>query len=338
MAEAPKHGITKLAGYYQRFARLEASGQSAIYESLASAIASDDSILEKIAELPPRKRQPNLLFGVVNLLYGREKSAAERLELIQENWSVIRNQVENRNTQTNEPARTAILLPVLAQMRQPIALLELGAAAGLCLVPDMYDFSYMQRDKSPNCKYRPRFNCELLNDVPIPDEYPDIIWRRGIDLEPIDLRDEDSRRWLEALVWPEHGERLNNLRLAIDAVKTSPPELIAADFLSETSRLFEGAPKGASQIVMHSAALAYVEKEDRQRFAERMRRSPYHWLSFEGAGVMPFEPDVRDPPIRRGAFELRLNGQLVAQASPHGQWIEWVRDREIVNEILDAKR
>jgi hypothetical protein len=69
-----------------------------------------------------------------------------------------------------------------------------------------------------------------------------------------------------------------------------------------------------------------------------MRRSPYHWLSFEGAGVMPFEPDVRDPPIRRGAFELRLNGQLVAQASPHGQWIEWVRDREIVNEILDAKR
>jgi hypothetical protein len=42
----------------------------------------------------------------------------------------------SRSTQTNEPARCATLLPVLAQLPQPLALNEVGASAGLCLLPD----------------------------------------------------------------------------------------------------------------------------------------------------------------------------------------------------------
>jgi hypothetical protein len=38
-----------------------------------------------------------------------------------------------RRTQTNEPARCATLIPALASLRQPLALLEVGASAGLCL-------------------------------------------------------------------------------------------------------------------------------------------------------------------------------------------------------------
>ena len=36
-----------------------------------------------------------------------------------------------RRTQTNEPARCAVLLPALAQLPQPLALIEAGASAGL---------------------------------------------------------------------------------------------------------------------------------------------------------------------------------------------------------------
>ncbi len=47
-----------------------------------------------------------------------------------------------RSTQTNEPARCATVLPVLAQLPQPLALLEVGAAAGLCLLPEYYAYDY----------------------------------------------------------------------------------------------------------------------------------------------------------------------------------------------------
>ena len=41
-----------------------------------------------------------------------------------------------RSTQTNEAGRCAALLPVLALLPQPLALLEVGTSAGLCLFPD----------------------------------------------------------------------------------------------------------------------------------------------------------------------------------------------------------
>ena len=44
--------------------------------------------------------------------------------------------------QTNEAGRCAVLLPVLAALPQPLALLEVGASAGLCLYPDRYAYRY----------------------------------------------------------------------------------------------------------------------------------------------------------------------------------------------------
>lgn len=40
-----------------------------------------------------------------------------------------------RRTQTNEPARCAVLLPALAQLPQPLALIEVGVSAGFGGVP-----------------------------------------------------------------------------------------------------------------------------------------------------------------------------------------------------------
>ena len=44
--------------------------------------------------------------------------------------------MRTRATQTNEAGRCAILLPVLAALPQPLALLDVGASAGLCLYRD----------------------------------------------------------------------------------------------------------------------------------------------------------------------------------------------------------
>ena len=55
---------------YLAFARGQAAGVSPSYEALARAVAADAHLLALLADLPPAKRQPNLLFGVVRQLGG----------------------------------------------------------------------------------------------------------------------------------------------------------------------------------------------------------------------------------------------------------------------------
>jgi hypothetical protein len=59
-------------------------------------------------------------------------------------WKDLRPVMLERSTQTNEPARCAALLPLLVLVRlpQPLALLEVGATARLCLLPDFYAYDY----------------------------------------------------------------------------------------------------------------------------------------------------------------------------------------------------
>nr|WP_275311681.1 DUF2332 family protein [Streptomyces yunnanensis] len=47
-------------------------------------------------------------------------------------WDEVSSLMLVRLTQTNESARCATLLPVLATLPQPLALIEVGASAGLC--------------------------------------------------------------------------------------------------------------------------------------------------------------------------------------------------------------
>lgn len=43
-------------------------------------------------------------------------------------------------TQTNEPAPGTALLPLWAGSARPLTLIEVGAAAGLCLYPESYSY------------------------------------------------------------------------------------------------------------------------------------------------------------------------------------------------------
>lgn len=44
-----------------------------------------------------------------------------------------------------------------------------------------------------------------------------IVWRAGIDLNPLDIDEPDDRRWLHALVWPDHRDRAALLDAALRA-------------------------------------------------------------------------------------------------------------------------
>ena len=48
--------------------------------------------------------------------------------------------MRSHHTQTNEVGRCAVILPALPAA--PIALIEVGASAGLCLLFDKYQYDY----------------------------------------------------------------------------------------------------------------------------------------------------------------------------------------------------
>lgn len=124
-----------------------------------------------------------------------------------------------RRTQTNEPARCATLLPLLALLPQPLALLEIGASAGLCLLPDLHAYEYNHTIHiSPAARagvVPPTFRCGANEKTALPARNVDVVWRRGLDLEPVRVHDGDDVAWLEALVWPEEQDRGDRLRKAL---------------------------------------------------------------------------------------------------------------------------
>jgi len=216
---------------YREFAAREARGRSPLYERLALGVAADADIAHLLDRVPPSKRQPNLLFATVRFLGGMGTDFAADL--------LIR-----RRTQTNEVGRCAILLPVLARLEGPLALVEVGASAGLCLLLDRYQYRYGdQLVGDPSAPLL--LECQAIGPVPKPKHVPDVVWRRGIDVAPIDVTDDDAVRWLEACVWADQTERTARLRAAVEVARREPPVVEQGDALERTAE--EAGVRGTRQ-------------------------------------------------------------------------------------------
>ena len=108
------------AATYAEFAAREARRLSPTYERLSVAVSGDGEMLSLLGTLPPAKRQPNLLFGVVRFLGGPVDDPTAFHDYAVANWATIEAEMLNRATQTNEAGRCALLMP--AALPQPLAL------------------------------------------------------------------------------------------------------------------------------------------------------------------------------------------------------------------------
>lgn len=197
------------ADRYRWFGQYEARGASPCHEAWSLGVAGDGEVLARIDSLPARERQPNLVFAAARFAgLAPGPYAAFRDELLSR-WDEVRAITATHRTQTNEAGRCAVLLPVLTQLDGPLALIEVGASAGLCLYPDRYAYAYDDRPVlsptgvSGGRGAPPILPCATTGPVPFPSELPQVVWRAGIDLNPLDVGDDDDVRWLETLVWPE---------------------------------------------------------------------------------------------------------------------------------------
>jgi hypothetical protein len=305
----------------------------------AFAVAEDPDVQALLGELPPAKQQPNLLFaaarwhGAAPVPYAADDGLRA---VLLDRWQDVRATMLARATQTNEVGRCATLLPVLGGLTGPLALLEVGASAGLCLFPDRYSYRYsgqVEAALDPVDGPSPVVvECLTEGAPPVPATMPEVVWRRGIDLRPLDVRDDDAMRWLEHLVWPEHQDRRARLAAAVQLVRTDPPVLVTGDLVTELPRLAAQAPPDATLVVFHSAVLAYLSESDREGFRSAVQgviEQGGHWVSNEGPAVLP-DLAATAPPPRDGSvlgtapFLLALDGRAVAWTQGHGRAISWI--------------
>ena len=245
---------------YEYFAE---GGDSPCFLEWALGVAGDPEVREWIETLPEDKQQPNLVFAAARWhgVPAPGPYAGLRTALLSDDGT-IRATILARATQTNEAGRLATLVPAFAMVADgdPIALLEVGASAGLCLYPDRWGYEWVTDDGVRTAgPAAPTLRCTVRGAGPLPSAPPTVAWRGGIDLHPLDVTDADQMAWLSMLVWPEHDDRREQLGRAIEIARTDPPEIVAGDLFDELPGQVERASQHGRVVVFHSAVIAYLE-------------------------------------------------------------------------------
>jgi hypothetical protein len=160
----------RVSTVYLRFAEDEVRNKSPLYCELLRGVASDPDVIGFLLTLPREKRQPNLLLAAVRHLLGTPSGWDQFRRGVLQYKDALRAAMLARSTQTNEPWRCAALLPVLAGLPEPLALLEVGASAGLCLLPDFYAYDYGGAILGPKAQRLtpPVFPCTVNAATPVP--------------------------------------------------------------------------------------------------------------------------------------------------------------------------
>src|SRR3954467_14084816 len=262
---------------YRNFA-VYAAGNSPCFEAWAVGVAEDREVQGWLAEVPEPKRQPNLVFAAARW-HGLAAPAPydDLRRALLGDTGRIRATILERATQTNEVGRLATLLPAFASVTGdgPVGLLEVGASAGLCLSPDRWSYTWTTDDGTVTAgSARPTLHAAVSGPAPLPDDVPQVAWRGGIDLNPLDASDPDTCRWLMALVWPEHEDRRARLEEALDIACRQPLDLRRGDLVrglpGVAAEALTALPEDAVLLVFHSAVIAYLDVPGRERFAALM--------------------------------------------------------------------
>lgn len=224
--------------------------------------------------------------------------------------------------QTNEVRRSAVLIPaahwLAARHPMPLTLSELGASGGLNL-----GFPGFALD-TPAGRLGPADPVLTLTpdwQGPLPAAaILRVADRRGVDLNPVDVTDEDARLRLFSYLWPDQPARAALTRAAI-AAHAAPVD--RGDAIEWLAKRLETMPAGV-HLIYHTIAWQYFPPEAQARGrglieaagARASDTAPLAWLRFEADGKGP-----------GAGITLRLwpgdRFVTLGRADFHGRWVVW---------------
>jgi hypothetical protein len=351
---APVNDGDELAQRFRAFAATAAK-RAPLYGHLAARIADDPATSRFLLHAPEEQRLPVLLFACVHwlLLNEPDQPLARHYpnlaadvdttdpypafrEFCAEHEQRLAGLLGTRSTQTNEVGRCATTLPLLGLVAGevgPLALVDVGSSAGLTLLFDRYECRY-EPGGSVGGPSQVVLQCGTRGDVPIPERFPTIGARIGLDRSPIDLTDPDASRWLEACVWPDHADRFHRLHAAIGLAQIEPPTVRPGDAIEDLAATIALVADRGHPVVLNTWVLNYLSDEQRGAYVTELDRlgasSDLSWIFAEMPSLVSGLP-VPDEPDRayhtvvtlvRWRDRVRTVDHL-ADAHPHGAWIHW---------------
>jgi hypothetical protein len=337
-----------LSERFERFARRECH-VSPLYERLSLGVAGDPEVLAIAAQAKPGQPVPNLFLAAVHylLLCGVQHPLADFYASCSsaphpatdaypsfrafclEHREEILELISIRLVQTNEVGRCSCLLPAFTSVcrrapGRPLALVEIGASAGLNLLWDRYDYDYGDGRRFGDSRSRVQIVCELLGDRELPSlaAWPIVATRVGMDLNPIDVCDPNAALWLRALVWPDEAGRAELLQQAIHVARQDPPKLVAGNALDLLSEVVTTVPHDQTLCVFHTHTINQFPLEARARLsaqlAEQAAGRDLYRISIEWLGE-------EHPRLELVSFEGGvLTEQLLGYCGSHGEWLKWL--------------
>ncbi|MGP3534845.1 DUF2332 family protein [Microbacterium sp. RD1] len=316
--------VAAVVSRYARFARDEAPGRSELYAEWARGVARTPEVAAVLARIPPTRRQPPLVFAVTRFLGAPEADFASWASWLRAHADGVVAECAVRSIQTNEPLRCAAILPALSAIDGPIALLEIGASAGLCLYPDRYSYRYRTPRGGvaldpPAGESAVVLVSDLDGDPPL--RLPDVVWRAGIDLDPRDARDAADRAWLTGLVWPGEEGRIERITAALDIAAVDPPQLVAGDAAERLAEVAVTAPRDATLVVTTPGVLAHIPRARRHDLIDRARAAG-RWITLDEPGLHDGWDRIPEP--WPGGFALALDGVVLAAVDPLGASVAWL--------------
>lgn len=341
---------TELANLWSTFSLRECKGYSPMYEAITRAVSSNEEVIDFLLMAPSDKMHPNLLLAAVHdrVLQGYEP---ELFDIYYNNASgdvgkafvdcVLRSReelqpvLESRFVQTNEIGRVSFIVPALASLKlqENATLIDVGTSAGLTLTRDKCFVDYGAYGTFGEADSAVRISCSVLHGNPPLNRAP-IATQLGFDQNPIDTRDKDDYRWMQACVWPDTG-RTERTRAALDQTAQMNTRLVKGDAISDLPSLLteiEG-----PLVVTTTWALVYLPSDQWRVFAQNLadasRSRPVYWISAEAQGVVESLPDQTPPEVAGPpgtvlgslTYEngIQKDARVLAHVHSHGNWMWW---------------
>ncbi len=363
-----------LPDHFRGFAAVAQRDGCTTYAAICRGVADDEEVLSLLDRAPLPQRRPLLLLAAVHslLLRGADDPLAAFYDTVvtvrgselrpsgdvvpafaafcRAHRPDLEHLMATRTTQTNEVGRCTALLPGLCHIaascggNEALSLLDLGTSAGLNLLFDDYRYTYRAQLGDAVRTGGPAgsgvaLECEARDDLTqLPDlRTPAMAERVGLDLSPLDPRNDDDALWLLACQWPDNPARFGRLRAALANVRSvaRPPRLERGDMITDLPRVAATIGGDGPLVVFHSWVAAYLDEDEQRALTAAVRalngERPVHHLycetPFETPGLpTPPSPVPRDgPDLATTLVHIGPHAEPVrlADTHPHGYWIRW---------------